>query len=353
MVIHGAWQMIRLIAVATTLALLTACGDGQPFFDDGGTGGGGTDGGGDGGGGGGGGVGGDGSLPPGTDDPSSASRIFRYEAIDANGGGYVRDVSYNATDDTFSVDNLAFDGGANVYQRGTLVSSMGKYAVYEADALAFDSVTGKEIEQLEYRAIYGVSKNTTRVGGADVARSRFAIVRTGSYQDYGFGGFVYERNGEVKLPTTGQATYRGDYAGIRVFQNLSNLEYTSADLKIDVDFDDFNTGSGVKGVLTNRKVFSVDGSPVTTGTGDNMLAAPPLRFVIQPGVLDTNGEMTGSVESRISKDDKLEVYETGKYYGIIGGPRANEIVGVIVMESEDPRFEGVTAQETGGFIVYR
>jgi hypothetical protein len=186
-----------------------------------------------------------------------------------------------------------------------------------------------------------------------VARSRFAIVRTGSYQDYGFGGFVYERNGEVKLPTTGQATYRGDYAGIRVFQNLTNLEYTSADLKIDVDFDDFNTGSGVKGVLTNRKVFSVDGSPVTTGTGDGMLAAPPLRFVIQPGVLDTNGEMTGSVESRIFKEGKLEVYEAGKYYGIIGGPGANEIVGVIVMESEDPRFEGVTAQETGGFIVYR
>ncbi len=30
-----------------------------------------------------------------------------------------------------------------------------------------------------------------------------------------------------------------------------------------------------------------------------------------------------------------------------------EIVGVIVIESEDPRYEGVTAQETGGFILYR
>lgn len=49
-----------------------------------------------------------------------------------------------------------------------------------------------------------------------------------------------------------------------------------------------------------------------------------------------------------------EPYETGTYYGIISGSGANmEIVGVIVMTSEDPRFEGVTAQETGGFIVYR
>ena len=51
----------------------------------------------------------------------------------------------------------------------------------------------------------------------------------------------------------------------------------------------------------------------------------------------------------------LQVFESGKYYGIISGDTAEEIVGVFVVESEDPRYEdgGVTVQETGGFIVYR
>ena len=53
----------------------------------------------------------------------------------------------------------------------------------------------------------------------------------------------------------------------------------------------------------------------------------------------------------------MEVYEFGTYYGVIAGDTTTnpggEIVGVIVVESDDPRYQGVTAQETGGFILYR
>jgi hypothetical protein len=38
------------------------------------------------------------------------------------------------------------------------------------------------------------------------------------------------------------------------------------------------------------------------------------------------------------------------YYGVISGTNADEVVGVIVVTSE---FDGYTARETGGFILYR
>jgi len=354
----------RVIAILALLAL-TACGDGQPFFEEEDDGTGGGDGEGDCV------ICGDPDLPPGTEEPLASGGIQRFEGREGDPdytgdnefGGFVESVSYNATDDTFTVDNLAFDG-ANVYQRGTAVASLGDpdgagpltgYAVYEGDEIARDSLTGAIINQFEYRAIYGVSTNTTTVGGETVPMSQFAIIRTGSYIDYGFGGFLYERNGAVTIPTTGQAQYTGGYAGMRVFTNRGGLEYTRADIRIAIDFRDFNDGPGVRGSLTNRQAFDIDGNPIPLGTGDDDLQLPTVVFVVGPGVMTDSGEISSGVVSSIfnAGSGALETYEEGTYFGILGGPDANEIVGIIAMESEDPRFSGVTAQETGGFIVYR
>lgn len=298
------WRTFLLIGLLGTTSLtLAACGDGNPFFpmdtdgdgipdkdDDDANGNGipdseeagegcaicGTP-----------------DLPPGTTEPSASNGIFRYEDVDGEGGGYVRTVAYNGQNggnDTFTVDNLAFDG-ANVYGRGTAVGNMGGYAVYEADQIVLDSVTGAPIDQLEYRAIYGVSTETTTVAGQQLPVSRFAIVRSGSYTDYGFGGFVYERNGSVTLPTSGQALFTGTYGGMRVFQNQGGLEYTRADVRVSIDFDDFNAGNGVRGVLFNRAAFDLSGRPVATGTAEGQLQLPNLGFVIAPGVMTDDGEI--------------------------------------------------------------
>jgi hypothetical protein len=344
----------RYVVFLLCLGLLSACGDGQPLFDDEtpvdpvnpGEG---TD------------TDGDGEadlgvvLPPGTQSPAANDGILRYEARDGNGGGLVREVSYNSNRDTFTVDNLGFDG-ANVYQRGDDVSTIGRYAVYDADIVTRDFLTGNQISQIvPYRAVLGISRNQV----AGEARTSFAIVRTGGYVDYGFGGFIYERNGSVVLPTTGQATFSGDYSGVRVFQGRGGLEYTTGDMTIDIDFDDFNANDAVKGVVENREAFTSGGDPIPLG-GDDELVLPDLQFVVQEGAqsLDENGELRGQVANSIVNDTgALEPYETGVYYGIIAGDttRGNggEIVGVIVVESDDPRFDGVTAQETGGFILYR
>ncbi len=346
---------IPRLTLLAFLGLLAACGDGQPLFDeetpsdgtDGGTDGG-TDDGGD--------LDSGGELPPGTSDPNADDGILRYEARDDQGGGYVTDVSYNAVNDTFRVDNLGFDG-ANVYSRGDAVASMNGYAVYEADVVVEDSLTGEPISQIvPYRALLGISDNS--VDGE--ARTSFAIVRTGGYVGYGFGGFVYERNGEVILPTSGQARFEGDYAGMRVFNGAGGLEYTRGDMVVAIDFEDFNSGPAVKGSITNRQAFDSEGNSIPLG-GEGQLVLPTLTFTIQEGVsaLDANGEMTGELSSTtVNESGALEVYESGTYYGVIAGDATDpsdggEIVGVIVIESDDPRYEGVTAQETGGFILYR
>lgn len=340
------------------LGLLAACGDGQPLFDDEETDTGtdtgtddGTDDGGD-----------DGSLdsgtelPPGTSEPDADAGILRYEARDDQGGGYVTDVSYNARTDTFRVDNLGFDG-ANVYARGDVVATMGGFAVYEADVVVEDSLTGAPIGQIvPYRALLGISDN--RVDGE--ARTSFAIVRTGGYVGYGFGGFVYERNGEVVLPTAGQARFTGDYAGVRVFDGAGGLEYTRGDMTVAIDFEDFNAGPAVQGQIRNREAFDINGNAIPLG-GEGQLVLPTVNFVIQEGVstLDENGELSGTLSST-TRDESgaLEIYEEGVYYGVIAGDATTrgdggEIVGVVVIESDDPRFEDVRAQETGGFILYR
>jgi hypothetical protein len=63
------------------------------------------------------------------------------------------------------------------------------------------------------------------------------------------------------------------------------------------------------------------------------------------------------VTSTIAGADGAAVgIESGNYYGVISGEGANqELVGIIVITSGDPRFgDGdVTVRETGGFIVYR
>ncbi len=327
------------------LGLLAGCGDGQPLFDVN--------------------VPGDGDgelkpaveLPPGTENPTPRSRIWRHEAPNDSGGGFVTDVSYDPKNDTFTVDNLGFDG-ANVYQRGDAVASVNNYAVYEADVQVTDPVSGDPIGQIvPYRALLGISENS--VGSENVARTSFAIVRTGGYVNYGFGGFVYERNGSVVLPTSGQAKFEGDYAGVRVFEGRSDLEYTRGDMTVSIDFEDFNTNPAISGQITNREAFDKDGTQIDLKETDG-LVLPTLYFDVRAGstTLSRNGEMSGTLRSWKDEGGAGKLYDEGVFYGVLAGDLTDrndggELVGVIVITSDDPRYDGVTAQETCGFILYR
>lgn len=338
--------MMRSLTAITALALLTACGDGQPFFE----------------------VDDEGDIPDveidldGTENPDADRSIIRIEPGDGEGnanekgGGLVREVTYDADNDTYLIDNLAFDG-LNVYERDTAVATLGGYPIYAAEEVVPDTLTGGDVNQIvPYRAIAGRSDTLTEDGEPITT---FTIVRTGGYSDYGFGGFVYARNGDVVLPTSGQAQWEGEYAGVRVFDPLAVFEYTTGDVEIAIDFDDFNTNDGVKGNITNRRAFTPEGAQVDLFVG-NQLLLPNLPFVIQQGVdtLLPTGELSGELRNtRVNNNGELEIYEDGTYYAIIAGDATagdgGELVGVFVVDSEDPRINDLFVQETGGFILER
>jgi hypothetical protein len=363
----------KIISLAL-IAGLAACSGGNPFDDPeegtgGGTGGG-TDGGtiGDGGGTG---INRDG-IPPGTTAPSPGSAIFRSEERGTGegaeqGNGFATGIAYNSASDTFSVDNLAFDGD-RPYARGTAVSSLnnnaagvGQFNVYEGPTTAIDPISGEQVNQYIYRAVYGVSRN--RIANADgtpgtAPTTQFAIVRTGSYINYGFGGFIYQRDTSVSLPDNLQATFTGKAAGLRDFSAATGLQYTTADVRINVDFQDFNDGEsvrgdGVNGSIFNRRILDLQGTDITEQVagelGEDVTAIPNAGFIVGPDVLDNNGDLVTDIFTQIpNADGTFTPYETGTFYAIVSGANPNEIVGVFVLESTS-----AGSRDTSGFIVYR
>lgn len=310
-------------------------------------------------------IGTDGSLP-GTSNPTPNSAITRFEARgegDDLGNGFANNFNYDPGTDTFVVSGLAFDGvqpdGAR-YTRVPIALRTG-FAAYEGPATVPDSVTGDPITQLQHRAVLGRSATT-----------ELAIVRTGSYTGYGFGGYVYRRNGGVVLPATGQARYTGNYAGLRDFNGTGGIEYTTGTMEMAIDFNGFSgncTGArcadAVRGSVSDRRIFDAAGvertseviAAINTENDASISALPVMRLFIGPGVMDSNGEIRGQVDSNyVNNDGRVIVYEQGNYYAIMSGDHtttSGEVVGILVVESPNDRSPGSTARETGGFILQR
>ena len=306
---------------------------------------------------------GGGTTLPGTANPTADTGIYRYEEMTGDGNGFALRPMYSATTDTFSFDNLAFDG-PNVFTRDDQVGSLGAgggagpFAVYESAETVIDPVNGKEIDQFPYKAVYAVSTS----GDSEVV-----VVRTGGYITYGFGGFIYQRNdgASVVIPDSGQARFEGTYAGLRDFNGIGDLEYAVADITMDIDFGDFdgdNAQDAIRGRVTNRRVFSTSGQEVTqdilTALSEQnnvpYASLPVLLLDVGPNTIDANGEASGTLQSLVTLENgTTEVLEQGNYYAVLSGANPNEITGVIVVESQDPRYDGVTVRETGGFIAER
>ena len=291
-------------------------------------------------------------LLPGTVNPSANDSIVRRESTgDENGNGYAESVSYDADTDTFTVDNLAFDGeGPYTAVRDGAGNrfGIGPFSVFESPATAVDGLTSADISQLSYRALYGIAPD---------GNSSIAIIRTGAYIQYGFGGYIFQRDGGVTLPTSGQALYTGqdNYGGLRDFEGQGGLEYVNGDMEVRIDFNDFNEGSGVIGVVSNRRVYDLNGVDVTNDILNAFDAGttelPVARFIIEPGVINSNGEIAGKIQSdHPSSGDALE---EGNYYAVLSGDNANTVTGIVVMTASDPRAANVTVRETAGFFAVR
>lgn len=321
--------MIRQSATLLAALSLAACLDGQnPLVNPGG---------------------GVESELPGTENPTRRTPIERYEKVDDNGNGFAQSISYDPVNDTFTVDNLAFDGG-NTYQRGSTVSSLNGFRVYENDDPYFDDVTGTPIWQFLHRAIMTESAS---------GNTRVAIVRTGAYIPYGFGGFNYAREIGVEIPSTGQAYFAGNYAGLRDFNGRSGLEYVTGNAEAAVDFEDFNRGDGVRFVIFNRQVLDINGIDITPSivnafNSANQTVLPNLYSKVGPGAMTAAGEVSfGMFSNYIDPNGDPQDHLLGSYYGVLAGEGADmELVGVIVVEGVDLR-DDTRVRETGGFVMER
>jgi len=294
------------------------------------------------------------TLPPGTAEPTADTGITRTEPEGAAvGSGFATDFTYDAANDSFVVDNLAFDG-ANGYTRDAVVGTIGGAAVYRADAVFIDTFPDPDapINQFDHRILFVNAPDGT---------SRVAIVRTGAYIPYGFGGFIYERDGSVTLPTSGQARYLGDYAGIRDFDGRGGLELVRGDILMQIDFNDFNDGAGITGVVSNRQIFDLAGNDITQTVldaltqraGSPVNQMPTINWVVGPGVLDSNGEMLGNVFVNINDGGAAATIQEGNYYGLLSGDNVETLTGVIVIDGEDVRDPNITVRETAGYVLTR
>ncbi|MEP5374358.1 MAG: hypothetical protein ABJQ14_01035, partial [Hyphomicrobiales bacterium] len=144
-------QTLRLSGLFLTAALLAACSGssdiGEDVIDDD------T-------------FDGDGLLLDGTEEPSSSASIERYD-----GDQEVSLVSYDESTDVFTVNNLPFDG-SGAYDRDDIILSVNGFNVYE---------NNNDTPIREYKALHSSSTS---------GKTSVSIVKTGSYIDHGFGGFV-------------------------------------------------------------------------------------------------------------------------------------------------------------------
>lgn len=325
-----------------------------------------------------------GALPPntGTTNPTPDNSIFRVEARGSDDGadmfnGYATGFRYDADTDTFYVEGLAFDGNqpeGTPYQRNSIDLQPGprpinsplpaRFGAYEGPETFPDPLTNVAIDQFSHRAVYGKSLS---------GLTEFAIVRTGSYTEYGFGGYIFQRNGNVVLPSSGQAIYNGDYAGLRDFNGVSGIEYVTGDMDISIDINGFSgscstdrCSDAVSGTVTNRRIFDRSGNNITQDVIDDinreedatLSGLPTLIFRVGPGVMDRNGEINGTLNSNFRNREGRQVqYEEGNYYAIMAGDHTagsgGEIVGIIVVEGDNRSVPGTTFRETGGFIATR
>lgn len=306
---------------------------------------------------------------PGTTSPSPSSAITRTEAENAgpggakvNGNGFAQGFTYDPKAKTFTVENIAFDGN-NVYKPDTKKPTLGPAQVFAGPNIYKDDVTGTPINQFSYRALYGESKTG----------NSFAIVRTGAYVNYGFGGFIYKRaegNGVV-LPKSGEAYYSGQYAGLRDSDTSATLNYTTGKMDMAINFGssasaETNNANGavIRGTVSDRKIFDLNGTDITASVVSainadkkpdvDLVSLPVLQFKVGPGVMDNNGEMTGTLNSDIVSNGKGTEFESGTYYGVLSGDATtgakDEVIGILVVNST---INGDQGRETGGFILYR
>ncbi|ASM71608.1 MULTISPECIES: hypothetical protein [Roseobacteraceae] len=294
--------MTRLLSGIAVLALVAACGDGNPFS----------------------------GTPTDTDGDTTSGAIPETLASDLDS------FSYNPTTGTLTVTGVGLDEDAleSVYRRAPGLDVPG-YVAFTAQDDPLD----------QHATAYVHDINGTRAG---------IVVTGGQFGTYNGGG-AYARDGayspHVVTPDSGEVTYAGDYVG------LTNLPSDRTDIAVvppgtddalipaqsakvtgkiffNVDFSD-NT---LKGAIYDREL-DLDDSLLPPG--DTVLEVADIEF--DPTTIDSDGTYFGDVRMRDGTTD------IGDYGGIFGGVESEAMAGVVFME--DHLVTSTTAENEYGVWV--
>jgi hypothetical protein len=290
----------RVFPALIAVSLVAACG-GNPFQDD-----------------------------PGSDGGSPDTSVGSVYGDDLNNADLtMNSMVYDPDSNEIVVNNIPFDGataanGQAVYaQVGTLPGGFGRY----------ENTAGR----LEYYAVFRRSASGAVEGGA------FA---TNEYVRFGIGGAAAKRAaGAIALPSSGEFTFTGEYAAVRVFDSASGVgspQYVTGTSTILVDFGDFDGVGAILGTVENRQVLDVNGAPI--GAMDDYVSLALGDIDRATGTVDGGGatgrELVGGA-----------VVSTGDWSAVFGGANANEIAGIVVLEGTVDDIGGTGGMRETGVII--
>lgn len=250
-----------------------------------------------------------------------------------NGDLTMNSMVYDPDTNELIVNNIPFDGAgaangqATYAQTGTLPNSgFARYENTEGD--------------IAYFAVFRRSTSGAVQAGA------FA---TSGYIDFGIGGAAAKRaTADVNLPDSGEYTFTGQYAAVRVYANSATspneVQFVTGDARILLDFGDYDTIGAVVGTVTNRQLY--DGAGDLIGPMDDYIA-------LATGEIDRETGTVGVTQAAGISTTTADELTSGNWQAVLGGENGTEIAGIIVLEgaSDDDGTEEV--RETGVLIVAR
>ncbi|PUB18617.1 hypothetical protein [Yoonia sediminilitoris] len=226
------------------------------------------------------------------------------------------------------------------------------------DDLAFDPNTGvltldgEEIGDRTDRAIaaLGDAKITNRVNTpifAAVAQNSdvFAATFQNFDPDDQAKGTIYGRRGEADLPSSGEATYTGNYAGLSVRAPDSATPAISAGVTGVAVFTADFSGMTMDGEITGRTVVAPNGVPFANAVGAE-------DVVLEITDLGADGRFSGSASGgEFTQIGATFEGSAGEYEGFIGrnfGGSDTSVAGAFSMDHE--KSDGNIYRETGVFV---
>lgn len=274
---------------------------------------------------------------PAAEGPADAAPGSVYLTTAENENLTANSIVYDADNDTLIINNIPFDDPENKYIRipNTQFQNSG-FGAYQSDPAPGSN-------EFRYFAVFRRS---------DSGLSQVAAATSNEYVAFGFGGAGATRvSGATSIPATGIYSYSGEYAAVRVERaafgddtTVEALYYVTGGMEMTADFGDFDEIGAVSGVVRNRVLYDRAGKVL--GNLDGIISFANSEIDRTDGTIASGDafEIQGGTQVPNGSYQDGEIGATGNWSGVFAGPGAEEIAGIVFVES-------ATVREIGGVMV--